>query len=796
MADDIRPYELLKTILQLSNAPLSLESKLDRMLQAIAQTLQSDRCLLLKPEGIQSAGMLSRIVSEKTPFWVENASSLPRENILPEEEHLILPSFACLPLDDEASCQGILYVGFQRMRRFSLEERNLLHLISMIMAGTNRKASLLPMPEQTRFELTALRELGKVVTSTLKLEDLLQLILVTGSRILKAQGGVLRLMDRNTGELKVKCRLGNYDHIPFDAKIARRVLLTKKPYFLQPSGKDLPFVSVVYAPLISQGKSFGTLSFYDLEANPSTFSEEISQLLLTTVNQISSSIDNALSHYEISDLARRQEIRARRLSTLWDLNKALLTTVNLDRMIELTLMAITIGDGLGFNRAMLFLLNEGNQTLYGTMAIGPDSAEEAGRIWNSLSASRGSPFETILALQPTSEGNSLLNSAIKRMRIPLSQNQCILSRSILEGKSFNIQLPAFEEKVPESACGRGCQLGSGVGCQVAQQLGRDPKVYAFATVPLWGKGKIIGVILVDNLYNNNPITDEDVHFLSMFANQAGLAIENAILYRNIEEVNKELKEAQALLVHREKMAALGELSNTIAHEIRNPLVSIGGFARRLYRTLPLEMPENKYSQTIMVEVGRLERILNNILQYTRDDAIVHGACDLREILDDGLSMLAEEMDDGRIVIARSFDEQLPRVMGDRQGLKQAFFNLLTNACQAMQEHGTLSIRAYPFSRNGSSFVRVEVKDTGKGIAPENLHNIFNPFFSTRESGLGLGLPIVHKIVTSHGGQIEIDNHPGEGTAFIVTLPTHQGREQQSGLHPKAGQERFVSEGNR
>ena len=786
MSDDVRPYELLKTILQLSNSSLSLESKLDRMLQAIAQTLQSDRCLFLKPEVIRNAGMLSRIVSEKKPFWIENGSSLPRENILPEEEHLISSSFACLPLDDETSCQGILYIGFQRNRRFSPEEIDLLHLISMAMAGMIRKTHFPSLSEQTRFELTALRELGRVVTSTLKLEDLLQLILVTGSRILKAKGGVLRLMDRNTGELKVNCQLGDYDQIPFDAKIARRVLLTRKPFSLQQPGKGLPFASVVCAPLISQGNSFGSLSFYDLEANPSTFSEEISQLLLTTVNQISSSIDNALSHYEISDLARRQEIRARRLSTLWELNKALLTTVNLDRMIELTLTAITIGDGLRFNRAMLFLLNEENQTLYGTMAVGPDSAEEAGRIWNSLSAKQGSPFEMILALQPTSEENSLLNSAIKRMRIPLSQDQCILSRTILEGRPFNIQLPTLEEKGPESSCGRSCQLGSGVGCQVAQQLSHDPKAYAFATVPLWGKGKIIGMILVDNLYNKNPITAEDLHFLSMFANQAGLAIENTILYRNIEEVNKELKEAQALLVHREKMAALGELSNTIAHEIRNPLVSIGGFARRLYRALPAEMPENKYAQTIMVEVGRLERILNNILQYTRDDSIVHEACDLRGILDDGLSMLADELDDGRIMIARAFDEQLPRVMGDRQGLKQAFFNLFTNACQAMQEKGTLSIRAHPFSRNGTSFVRVEVKDTGKGIAPENLHNIFNPFFSARESGLGLGLPIVHKIVTSHGGQIEVDNHPGEGTAFIITLPTHPGRHPSVGLHPKAG----------
>jgi len=89
----------------------------------------------------------------------------------------------------------------------------------------------------------------------------------------------------------------------------------------------------------------------------------------------------------------------------------------------------------------------------------------------------------------------------------------------------------------------------------------------------------------------------------------------------------------------------------------------------------------------------------------------------------------------------------------------------------MDGKGTLSLRVHPFSKNGSSMVRVEVEDTGSGIDPENLHNIFNPFYSTKETGLGLGLPLVYKIITSHQGQIEVDNHPGEGVRFIITLPT-------------------------
>ncbi len=288
-----------------------------------------------------------------------------------------------------------------------------------------------------------------------------------------------------------------------------------------------------------------------------------------------------------------------------------------------------------------------------------------------------------------------------------------------------------------------------------------------------GKGKVIGVVLVDNLYNQNTITEEDVQFLSMFANQAGLAIENAALYRNLEEVHQELKETQTFLVHLEKMVALGEMSTSIAHEIKNPLTSIGGFARRLDRNLPEESQEKKYSQTIIKEVSRLERILNDLLNYTREGSSIFKELDLRDVLEESLSMAIEGIRSGRVQLIKEYAEEIPLVRGDSHQLRQSFFNLVNNACQAMKEKGTLFLRVHSFSKNGSPYIRVEVEDTGKGIDPENLHNIFNPFYSTKESSLGLGLPIVHKIIASHRGQIEVDNRPGTGVKFIVTLPAFE-----------------------
>jgi two-component system sensor histidine kinase HydH len=771
---------LLKSLAQLSNSSLPLQVRVDRMLQSTSETFQAARCLLLKPERIGEDGFLSRAASRKRPLWVEEGSRLENENFLPAEKDLLCPTFACIPLYHEDTFRGIFYVGFPEGHTFSPQERDLFVLIGGAMAGAIQNDHLHRKAEETVAELNALYEMGKAVTSTLKLENLLQLILAAGLKILRAKGAVLRIEDRKTKELKVRCRVGEHHQNPLDERIAQRVFHSQTPLSFNHSGEAQPSFSVLCAPFLSKGRALGTLAFYEKDSDARRFDERDFQLLLMMANQMSSAIENALIHFETSLTAQEHEKRAKELSTLWELNKALLTTVNFERIVQLTLTAITIGEGLKFNRAMLFLVNEKEHLLEGTMAVGPDSAEEAGRIWASLSQRKGALSDLITQLYP--QGRSALDSVVKQIRIPLEQEQCILSRTVLEGRPFNIQFPQSNEGWIQTRCERGCHLSAEVGCYVSEHLSRDPRVYSFATVPLMGKGKVLGVILVDNLYNQNRITEEDVHFLAMFADQAGLAIENAILYRNLEEVHRELKETQALIVHLEKMVALGEMSTTVAHEIKNPLTSIGGFARRLDRVIPEETQEKRYAQTIIKEVSRLEKILDDLLGYTRDDSLVLKELDLRDILEESLSMVQQESLWGGIQLVKDFEEAVPRVLGDPPQLRQAFFNLIHNACQAMSESvpdrhtgagekRILSLRVHPFSKNGSSYIKVEVEDTGKGIDPENLHNIFNPFYSTRESSLGLGLPIVHKIITSHRGQIEVDNHPGTGVKFVIMFPS-------------------------
>lgn len=639
----IDAFGLLKSIVELSASSLSREVKLQKVLDAISKGIESDRCLFLGPEKIVKDGLLFRLGQEKKNLWVDEDSPISEEEFHGEEKSLLSPAFACIPLYDETSFEGVFYVGFLKKRAFSSLEVDLLLLIAREMESTIRMDVLHRKAKQNLIELTALRETGKAI------------------------------------------------------------------------------------------------------ASPMTESE-------------------------MSSMVQDHEKRVKQLSTLWELNKALLTTVHFNRIVHMILTAITIGDGLGFNRAMLFLVNEKNRVLEGTMAVGPNSAEEAGRIWSTLSQRKGNPSELIAQIESCTENHSDLNSLVKGLQIPLDHEQCILSRTVLEGRPFNVRVPQAREGWLQTRCERGCHLSSEVGCYVSEHLSQNPNIYAFATVPVWGKGKVVGVILVDNFFNRNPIEDEDIHYLAMFSSQAGLAIENAVLYRNLEEVHQELKETQAFLVHQEKMAALGELSTSIAHEIRNPLVSVGGFARRLDRSTPANAPEKRYTETIVKEVERLEKILTDVLAYTHEESGTVKELDLREILKESLDMISGRMNKEGIQIVKDFPEKLPWVKGDSYQLKQAFFNLLNNAYESMNGKGTLSIRLHPLSRNGSSFVRAEVGDTGAGIDSEDLPNIFNPFYTTKANRLGLGLPVIHKIVTFHQGQIEVDNRPGEGVTFIITLP--------------------------
>jgi len=293
------------------------------------------------------------------------------------------------------------------------------------------------------------------------------------------------------------------------------------------------------------------------------------------------------------------------------------------------------------------------------------------------------------------------------------------------------------------------------------------KVNSFATVPLIAKGRVIGAILVDNLFTQRPITDHDVRFLTMFAHQAALAIDNAIIHSNMETMNRDIRAMHEQVAQSEKMAALGAMMAEITHEIRNPLVSIGGFTRRLARTVT-EPEAKKYIDIILSEVDRLEGIIHDNLAYIKNVNPQFSLASLNAVIAEVLTVYEDELRQRGIRIERDLPDGLTELKMDPQQVKQAVINLVTNAMEAMEKGGVLTVRTYPLA--DSRETAMEIGDTGHGVSPEAMHNLFNPYYTTKVRGTGLGLPITHRIIKTHKGTILFRNKETGGALFIVRMP--------------------------
>jgi two-component system sensor histidine kinase AtoS len=231
-------------------------------------------------------------------------------------------------------------------------------------------------------------------------------------------------------------------------------------------------------------------------------------------------------------------------------------------------------------------------------------------------------------------------------------------------------------------------------------------------------------------------------------------------------VLKDVSERERLMVQvmrADRLAALGELTAGIAHEIRNPLTSIRGFIQYLDECESLE-EWRAYGPLIIRQVDSLNRIVGELLAFGRPHPPRIGTVDVRHLVEE-MAFLARGKSDARIALA--FEPDLPTIEADGEALKQALLNLIINAIQAIPDGGTVTVSARAAD---DDHVVVTVKDDGVGVAPENLDKVFDPFFSTKPSGTGLGLAMVHRIVDAHGGVITLDSKPGVGTTIEMRLP--------------------------
>jgi two-component system sensor histidine kinase HydH len=221
----------------------------------------------------------------------------------------------------------------------------------------------------------------------------------------------------------------------------------------------------------------------------------------------------------------------------------------------------------------------------------------------------------------------------------------------------------------------------------------------------------------------------------------------------------------------EKLAAIGKLASGVAHEIRNPLSSIRGFAQFLRHALTDRPQEREYAEIMIKEMDRINRVVSDLLSFSRPDSADTAPTNVADLVEHVIRLVDADAKTKNVKIQSTVDPGTGKVSLDSYQITQALLNLLLNALK-FSEDGFIHVNAEIDSNNSQLILQVE--DAGPGIPPENMTNIFDPFFTTRAEGTGLGLAIVHKIVENHLGEIKVESPlPGTngGTCFTITIPT-------------------------
>ena len=254
-----------------------------------------------------------------------------------------------------------------------------------------------------------------------------------------------------------------------------------------------------------------------------------------------------------------------------------------------------------------------------------------------------------------------------------------------------------------------------------------------------------------------------------FANRQ-LAELSQELEKGLTKKKKDLQQTREQLRHTERLAELGTLASGMAHEIGTPMNVILGRAEYLMKRSQEETTK-KGLETIVAQVERITKIMNQLLVFARRRPIERRPMDLKQTVEDCLEVVQERFGRHGIKVETDFDAALPSVYADPDQMSQVLLNLVLNAVHAMPDGGTLRIGL----KKAQKEVRVMVTDTGHGISQTDLPKIFDPFFTTKEvgKGTGLGLTVVHGIIQEHGGSIAVESEPGRGTTFTLTLPLSQ-----------------------
>jgi len=284
--------------------------------------------------------------------------------------------------------------------------------------------------------------------------------------------------------------------------------------------------------------------------------------------------------------------------------------------------------------------------------------------------------------------------------------------------------------------------------------------------------------LIDNLKGSVGIIDREIEYpmkdgkhilLDVIATELkdedGIFLEYVILFRDLTEIQRLRSEIE----RSKRLASLGRLAAGIAHEIRNPLSSIKGFATYFRERYHGNPEDNKTAEIMINEVDRLNRVISQLLEFASPVHILLTPALLQPFLQHSVKMIERQSKEKNVTVVTDFSSEIEEIPIDPDGMSQVLLNLYLNAIEAMDGGGTLSIG---LSQIEQGKVSITIADTGKGIDAEDTEKIFDPYFTMKPSGTGLGLAIVHRIIEAHGGEILVESEQGQGTTVSIILPAH------------------------
>ncbi len=768
--DSEQRFDVLAHVVEITNASVDVNERLDSILGTINNHLGSRLAVLFLQETAKSRltqanawprqergeaplevafgqGAVGRTARDRDPhlITVSLPSSDPAINALCQPGELA----ALFPVMDDNRLYAVLLLVFAPGRELDSDEIRLLQMVAREMAGTIRNHRLYFEAKRRIAELNVISELGRAAVSTIELDELLNTTASMVAKLLGARGGMVCINAPTNDPPRLQASFGR---VPPECLDPARECQTACLRYDTPPGGASPEQALsaegMCVPLSFKGNYTGHLCVFekmalDKDAVP-RFNVEDRNLLGTMASMISSALENALIFQRMEVLVQRNEEMVGALATLYEISTVLMTTMDFEATVLIILDAVVHPAGLDHDPVVLFLLDEDDAVLRPIANLDKDAGGQMRKeLTQSLQELRDQrPHRPLLA-----------DGRLMHLEVPLAPEGSVVATCVERGVSVVVEDPQNDPRVNP---------------RVAEILGLERP---FVAVPMFAKGKVVGVLLVNNFISGRPFKERDLKLLGMLANQGGLALETARLYHNLESANKELAQMRNRLLEADKLAALGEIAAGVAHEIRNPLVSIGGFTRRIRKKVGDDSPITQYLDVIIDEVTRLEKTLNEMLDFSSDARSHFEEHDLNAIIEQSLELIRRELAENNVEVIEEFGKDLPPIYCDDRQIKHVFLNLFLNAIQAMgPNNGKLTVRTFSVVREGKQFVAGEVSDTGGGISMDIVHNIFNPFFTTKDEGSGLGLSIVHKIVTRHYGQVEVHNRGEEGASFLVTLP--------------------------